>query len=146
MALRDRDLAGNGAFGVFGQITGAVERRTSEEKLGEVSAETIAAVRQAVLRAHAAASAGDKNACEQALAEVQCAISRPRARARFQAALPRGLRRLHDEPRSLHQGMERDAGVVRCVTSRQHHPTLDIRSRSPGSERKPQPPPPFCMS
>ena len=73
MELRDRDLAGNGAFGVFGQITGAVERRTSEEKLGEVSAETIAAVRQAV-RAHAADSAGDKNACEQALAEVQRAI------------------------------------------------------------------------
>jgi hypothetical protein len=92
MALRDRDLAGNGAFGVFGQITGAVERRTSEEKLGEVSAETIAAVRQTVLRAHAAASAGDKNACEQALAEAQRAIGRPRAPARFQAALPRGLR------------------------------------------------------
>ena len=32
MALRDRDLAGNGAF-VFGQITGAVERRTSRRNL-----------------------------------------------------------------------------------------------------------------
>jgi hypothetical protein len=39
-----------------------------------VSAETIAAVRQAMLRARAADSAGDKNACEQALAEVQRAI------------------------------------------------------------------------
>ena len=42
----------------------------AEEKLGEVSAETVAAVRQAMLRARAADSAGDKNACEQALAEV----------------------------------------------------------------------------
>ena len=46
----------------------------AEEKLGEVSAETVAAVRQAMLRARAADSAGDKNACEQALAEVQGAI------------------------------------------------------------------------
>ena len=43
----------------------------AEAKLGEVSAETVAAVRQAMLRARAADSAGDKNACEQALAEVQ---------------------------------------------------------------------------
>ena len=46
----------------------------AEEKLGEVSAETVAAVREAMLRARAADSAGDKNACEQALAEVQGAI------------------------------------------------------------------------
>lgn len=46
----------------------------AEAKLGEVSAETVAAVRQAMLRARAADSAGDKNACEQALAEVQRAI------------------------------------------------------------------------
>ena len=46
----------------------------AEEKPGEVSAETVAAVRQAMLRARAADSAGDKNACEQALAEVQRAI------------------------------------------------------------------------
>ena len=43
----------------------------AEEKLGGVSAETVADVRQAMLRARAADSAGDKNACEQALAEVQ---------------------------------------------------------------------------
>ena len=47
----------------------------AEAKLGEVSAETVAAVRQAMLRARAADSAGDKNACEQALAEVQRAIA-----------------------------------------------------------------------
>jgi len=46
----------------------------AEEKLGEVSAETVAAVRQAMLRARAADSAGDKNACGQALAEVQRSI------------------------------------------------------------------------
>ena len=46
----------------------------AEEKLGEVSAEAVTAVREAMLRAHAADSAGDKNACEQALAEVQRAI------------------------------------------------------------------------
>jgi hypothetical protein len=46
----------------------------AEAKLGEVSAETVAAVRQAMLRARAADSAGDKNACGQALAEVQRSI------------------------------------------------------------------------
>ena len=46
----------------------------AEAKLGAVSAETVAAVRQAMLRARAADSAGDKNGCEQALAEVQTAI------------------------------------------------------------------------
>ena len=46
----------------------------AEAKLGAVPAETVAAVRQAMLRARAADSAGDKNACEQALAEVQTAI------------------------------------------------------------------------
>ena len=45
----------------------------AEEKLGEVSRH-VAAVRQAMLRAQAADGAGDKNACEQALAEVQRAI------------------------------------------------------------------------
>ena len=43
----------------------------AEERLGEASTETVAAVKQAMGRAHAADSAGDKNACEQALAEVQ---------------------------------------------------------------------------
>ena len=43
----------------------------AEESLGEVSTETVAAVKQAMERARAADSAGDKNACEQALAEVQ---------------------------------------------------------------------------
>ena len=44
---------------------------SAEESLGEVSTETVAAVKQAMERARAADSAGDKNACEQALAEVQ---------------------------------------------------------------------------
>ena len=47
---------------------------TAEERLGEISAQTVDAVRQAMLRARAADSAGDKNACEQALADVRRAI------------------------------------------------------------------------
>ena len=46
----------------------------AEEKLGEVSPQTVEAVRQAMLRARAADSAGDITACEQALADVQRAI------------------------------------------------------------------------
>ena len=46
----------------------------AEVSLGEVSPETFNAVRQAMERARAADSAGDKNACEQALAEAQRAI------------------------------------------------------------------------
>ena len=46
----------------------------AEAKLGEASAETVAAVRQAMLRARVADSTGDKNACEQALTEAQGAI------------------------------------------------------------------------
>jgi len=47
----------------------------AEEKLGEVSPQTVDAVRQAMLRARAADSAGDKNACEQVLVEVQRALA-----------------------------------------------------------------------
>jgi hypothetical protein len=47
---------------------------TAEEKLGEVSSQTVDAVRQAMLRARAADSAGDKNACEKALSDVQHAL------------------------------------------------------------------------
>ena len=45
-----------------------------EEKLGEISQETIELVKQAMARARAADSAGDNAACKQALAEVQRAI------------------------------------------------------------------------
>lgn len=44
-------------------------------RLREMSARTTAAVKQALERARAADGAGDKNACEQALAEVQRLIS-----------------------------------------------------------------------
>jgi hypothetical protein len=47
---------------------------TAEEKLGEMSPETIELVKQAMARAIAADSAGDNAACKQALAEVQRAI------------------------------------------------------------------------
>jgi hypothetical protein len=46
----------------------------AEERLGELSPQTVEVVRQAMLRARAADSAGDKNACAQALADAQRAI------------------------------------------------------------------------
>ena len=46
----------------------------AEERLGEVSPEKVDAVRQAMSRARAADSAGDKKACEQALADAQRAL------------------------------------------------------------------------
>ena len=45
-----------------------------EERLGEVSPQTVDAVAQAMARARAADAAGDKNACEQALADAQRAL------------------------------------------------------------------------
>jgi hypothetical protein len=47
---------------------------TVEERMGELSPETAQAVEQAMARARAADGAGDKVACEQALAEVQRAL------------------------------------------------------------------------
>jgi len=46
----------------------------AEEKLGNLSSEKVGAVQQAMARARAADSAGDKAACEQALADVQRVI------------------------------------------------------------------------
>ena len=46
----------------------------AEERLGEVSPQTVETIRQSMLRARAADSAGDKTACEQALADVQRAL------------------------------------------------------------------------
>lgn len=46
----------------------------TEEKLGEISPQAVEAVRQAMARARAADGAGDKAACEQALADVQRAL------------------------------------------------------------------------
>ena len=47
----------------------------AEESLREMSAETAAAVKQALDRARTADNADDRNACQQALAEVQRLIS-----------------------------------------------------------------------
>src|SRR5215472_9824221 len=47
----------------------------AEEKLGEMSAQKVAAASQAMARARAADDAGDKSACEQALAEVGRALA-----------------------------------------------------------------------
>jgi len=43
---------------------------TVEERMGEISPQTVHVVEEAMARARAADSAGDKAACEQALAEV----------------------------------------------------------------------------
>jgi hypothetical protein len=48
----------------------------TEERLGEISPQTVDAARQAMARARAADSAGAKTACEQALADVQRALGR----------------------------------------------------------------------
>ena len=77
----DAKLQAKAAAGPTGRQVGASTHvqptprsiASAEEKLGEVSAEMVAAVREAML-SHAADSAGDKTACEQALAEVQRAI------------------------------------------------------------------------
>jgi hypothetical protein len=45
-----------------------------EEKLGEILPQTVDAVRQGMAHARVADSAGDRSACEQALADVQRAI------------------------------------------------------------------------
>jgi hypothetical protein len=44
---------------------------TVEERMGEISSQTVNAIRQAMARARAADDAGDKVACEQALADVR---------------------------------------------------------------------------
>lgn len=46
----------------------------AEERLGELSSTKIEAARQAMVLARAADSAGDKSACEQALADAQRTI------------------------------------------------------------------------
>ena len=47
---------------------------TVEERMGEISPQTVQAVEQGMAQARAADGAGDKVACEQALAEVQRAL------------------------------------------------------------------------
>jgi|GraSoiStandDraft_40_1057318.scaffolds.fasta_scaffold759956_2 hypothetical protein len=47
---------------------------TVEERMGEISPKTVAALEQGMARARAADGAGDKTACEQALADVQHAL------------------------------------------------------------------------
>jgi len=48
----------------------------AEEKLGELSPEKMGAIRVAMARAREADAAGDKAACERALAEAQAVIGR----------------------------------------------------------------------
>ena len=63
----------------------------AEEKLGNLSSENVGAIQQAIARARAADSAGDKDACEPALADVQrrdwsLKAKSPVGRERFSAA------------------------------------------------------------
>ncbi len=73
-------MAAAGPTGPQGAVAGMSSQPTprsmaaAEARLGEVSPETVDAVRQTMLRARAADSAGNKSACEQALADVQRAI------------------------------------------------------------------------
>jgi hypothetical protein len=48
---------------------------TAEEKLGDISPQTVAAVGEGMARARAADAAGDASACEKALAGVQRVIA-----------------------------------------------------------------------
>jgi hypothetical protein len=74
----DARLQANAAHGLM-ESSDALKHRQptpssiaqAEERLREVSAQMAAPVKQAMDRARAADSAGDKNACEQALADVQ---------------------------------------------------------------------------
>jgi hypothetical protein len=79
----DAKLERNAAAGPAApESTGATMHRqptsgsiaAAEERLGEASPQKAASVAQAMARARAADSAGDKRACEQALADVQRAI------------------------------------------------------------------------
>ena len=79
----DAKLEARAAAGPTARETvGAMTRRqptpgsiaAAEEKLGGLEPGTVALVQQAMARARAADGAGDKSACEQALAEIQRAI------------------------------------------------------------------------
>jgi hypothetical protein len=82
-SLLDTRLEAKAASGPTGQESaGALMHRqptpgsiaAAEERLGDLSSQTTAIVAQALVRARAADDAGDKHACEQALADVQSAI------------------------------------------------------------------------
>jgi len=72
--------AAAGPAGKEGAFAGMSEQPTprsmaaAEEKLGELSRQTVDAVRRAMAKARTADSAGDSGGCANALAEVQRAI------------------------------------------------------------------------
>ena len=83
-SLLDTRLEAKAASGPTGQESaGALMHRqptpgsiaAAEERLGDLSPQTTAIVAQALVRARAADDAGDKHACEQALADVQRAVA-----------------------------------------------------------------------
>lgn len=79
-ALQAKAVAGptakEGTFAGMSEQPTPRSMAAAEERLGELSPQTINAVRQAMAKARAADSAGDRSVCASALAEVQRAISR----------------------------------------------------------------------
>jgi hypothetical protein len=67
--------AKEGAFAGMSKQPTPGSMAAAEEKLGELSPQTVDAVRRAMAKARAADSAGDSSACTSALAEVQRAMS-----------------------------------------------------------------------
>ena len=67
-------FAPEGAFAGMSDQPTPRSMATVEERLGEISPQTVDAVAQAMARARAADGADDKNACEQALADAQRAL------------------------------------------------------------------------
>jgi hypothetical protein len=67
--------AKEGAFAGMSEQPTPRSMAAAEEKLGELSPQTVDAVRRVMAKARAADSAGDGSACASALAELQRAIS-----------------------------------------------------------------------
>jgi hypothetical protein len=70
--------AKEGAFAGMSRQPTPGSMAAAEEKLGELSPQTVDAVRRAMAKARAADSGGDGSACASALAEVQQAIGTSR--------------------------------------------------------------------
>ena len=77
-ALEGKAAAGpaakEGAFAGMSKQPTPRSMAAAEEELGDLSLQTLDAVRRAMAKARAADSAGDSSACASALAEVQGAI------------------------------------------------------------------------
>jgi hypothetical protein len=81
-ALEAKATAGptakEGAFAGLGEQPTPQSMAAAEQKLGELSQQTVNAVRKAMAKARAADSVGDGGACASAVAEAQRAIGQKR--------------------------------------------------------------------